>query len=78
MKSFMQLDDVLEWIQFRQIRWNGFYEVRQVAADIFSCSLGKFQLTIEGEGILVQYLTEGGFLLSAKAIKKIKIEEHVI
>ncbi|MGM9950711.1 MAG: hypothetical protein ACI33P_11315 [Lysinibacillus sp.] len=78
MKSFMQLDDVLEWIQFRQIRWNGLYDVRQVAPNLFSCSLGKFHLTLEGEGILVQYLAEGGFLLSAKVINKIKIEEHVM
>ncbi|WP_431029752.1 hypothetical protein [Lysinibacillus sp. LZ02] len=76
MKSLMQLDDMLEWIQFQQIRWNGTYDVHQVSATIFSCSIGKFRLTIEGEGLLVQYLTTEGFLLEVKAIHQIKIEKR--
>ena len=73
----MQLDDVLEWIQFQQIRWNGTYDVHQVSSTIFTCSIGKFDITIEGEGLLVQYLTSEGFLLDVEAIHNIKIEKRV-
>ena len=73
----MQLDDVLEWIQFQQIRWNGTYDVHQVSSTIFTCSIGKFDITIEGEGLLVQYLTSEGFLLDVEAIHNIKIGKRV-
>lgn len=73
----MQLDDVLEWIQFQQIRWNGTYDVHKVSSTIFTCSIGKFDITIEGEGLLVQYLTSEGFLLDVEAIHNIKIEKRV-
>ena len=74
----MQLDDVLEWIQFQQIRWNGTYDVHKVSSTIFTCSIGKFDITIEGEGLLVQYLTSEGFLLDVEAIHNIKIEKRVV
>ena len=73
----MQLDDVLEWIQFQQIRWNGTYDVHQVSSTIFTCTIGKFDITIEGEGLLVQYLTSEGFLLDVETIHNIKIEKRV-
>ena len=74
----MQLDDVLEWIQFQQIRWNGTYDVHKVSSTIFTCSIGKFDITIEGEGLLVQYLTSEGFLLDVETIHHIKIEKRVV
>ena len=74
----MQLDDVLEWIQFQQIRWNGTYDVHQVSSTTFSCSIGKFDITIEGEGLLVQYLTSEGFLLDVEKIHQITIEKRVV
>ena len=74
----MQLDDVLEWIQFQQIRWNGTYDVHQVSSTTFVCSIGRFNITIEGEGLLVQYFTSEGFLLDVEKIHQINIKKRVV
>lgn len=62
------MQELLEWQDFKQIRWQGEYEILYVAENCFSCQLKHMRFTIEAKHVQVDYFANKGFMLQAKDI----------
>ncbi|WP_332646938.1 hypothetical protein [Lysinibacillus sp. 54212] len=75
MRQLLSPTPFLEWIAYNKIRWSGKYEVLHITDEAFNCKLGNWELQVEGEEIIVEYLAEQSFIISMKRIQRLTIKD---